>query len=83
MSYRCLNDQDWTMKYMSCDCEKLTGYKIKDIVDNKQLAFADIVHQDDYDFVLDTIQKALEDTNTLVTFLQDVLNVVFVIQITG
>ena len=61
MSYRCLNDQDWTMKYISCDCEKLTGYKIKDIVDNKQLAFADIVHQDDYDFVLDTIQKALEE----------------------
>ena len=61
MSYRCLNDQDWTMKYMSHDCIKLTGYKIEDVVDNRKLSYGDIIYQEDSNFVWDKVQEALKE----------------------
>ncbi|MEO1430492.1 MAG: PAS domain-containing protein [Cyanobacteria bacterium J06633_8] len=59
MSYRCLNDPDYTMKYVSYGCEKITGYKIKDIVTN-QIPYASIIYKDDQQYVWESIQKALE-----------------------
>lgn len=58
MSYRCLNDPDYTMKYISYDCEKLTGYQIKNIISNT-IPFASIIYQDDVNYVWDKVQEAL------------------------
>lgn len=46
MSYRCKNDPDYTMKYVSYDCENLTGYQIEDIVSNT-ISYASIIYKDD------------------------------------
>ncbi|AFY57221.1 PAS domain S-box [Rivularia sp. PCC 7116] len=59
MSYRCLNDPDYTMKYVSYGCEKITGYNISDIVSN-QISYASIIYKDDEQYVWKSIQNALE-----------------------
>lgn len=44
--YRCANDKDWTMYYISEVCEKITGYKPEDFIYNEKLSFNDIIHPD-------------------------------------
>jgi PAS domain S-box-containing protein len=44
--YRCANDRYWTMFYISDGCESITGYKPDDFLNNKNLAFNDIIHPD-------------------------------------
>jgi len=44
--YRCANDPNWTMAYMSEGCKNITGYAGKDFLNNKKLAFNDIIHPD-------------------------------------
>jgi PAS domain S-box-containing protein len=57
--YRCARDEHWTMFYVSDVCEKVTGYKAEDFINNKKIAFNDIIHpdfqeelRDDWDDVL-------------------------------
>jgi diguanylate cyclase (GGDEF)-like protein/PAS domain S-box-containing protein len=45
--YRCRNDADWTMEFVSDGCERLTGYRASDILLNHRVRFEDIVHPDD------------------------------------
>ncbi|BAY81433.1 putative PAS/PAC sensor protein [Calothrix parasitica NIES-267] len=59
VSYRCLNDADWTMKYISSDCEKLTGYKVGELVGNNIVSYGDMVHPNDSKYVWETVQQAL------------------------
>ncbi|OPY43780.1 MAG: Bacterioopsin transcriptional activator [Methanoregulaceae archaeon PtaU1.Bin059] len=44
--YRCRNDPDWTMEYMSDGCLDITGYSPRDFIGNATLAYNDIVHPD-------------------------------------
>ncbi len=45
--YRCRNDADWTMEFVSEGCELLTGYPASDLLFNRRFRFADIVQPDD------------------------------------
>jgi len=47
MVYRCRNDQDWSMAYVSEEVTSLTGYPASDFIDNRVRSFASIVHPDD------------------------------------
>jgi PAS domain S-box-containing protein len=44
MAYRCHNDRDWTMVYVSQGCTALTGYLPADLIDNKTIAWAQLIH---------------------------------------
>lgn len=44
--YRCANDKNWTMYYISGVCEKITGYKPEDFINNERISFNDIIHPD-------------------------------------
>jgi PAS domain S-box-containing protein len=44
--YRCANDANWTMYYISDVCEHITGYKPEDFIHNNKLTFNDIIHPD-------------------------------------
>ena len=41
--YRCLNDENYTMKFISEGISSLTGYRPDEFIDNKTLAYADII----------------------------------------
>lgn len=45
--YRCENDAQWTMRYMSDEVTSLTGYPASDFIDNRVRSFSSVVHPDD------------------------------------
>ena len=60
MVYRCLNDRDWTMEFVSEGGLELTGYKPSDLIGNKRVAYNNLIHRDDQPLVREQVQKALE-----------------------
>ena len=60
IAYRCANDRNWTMEFISEGCYQLTGYKSEEILNNKKLSYNDIIHPDDRNYVWDAIQEALK-----------------------
>lgn len=59
MAYRCLNDKFWTMKFVSNGCRQLTGYSPEALVDNRDISYASIVHEEDRTRLRAEIQFAL------------------------
>ena len=60
MAYRCLNDEHWTMEFVSDGCYPLTGYQPSDLLQNAQISFASIIHPEDQEMVWDSIQRQVE-----------------------
>lgn len=54
--YHCIEDDRWTMLYISQQVEELTGYKAQDFIDNK-VSFSDIMLNDDYITPIDAYAK--------------------------
>ena len=44
--YRCKNDKNWTMDYLSDGFSSITGYSVDDILKFKKLTYNDIIHPD-------------------------------------
>jgi len=47
ISYRCLNDEHWTMEFVSDEVQRLTGYPAEDFIGNAVRSFASVIHEDD------------------------------------
>ncbi|MGB8212421.1 MAG: PAS domain S-box protein [Anaerolineales bacterium] len=60
LAYRCKNDPDWTMEFISQGCYPLTGYQPADLIDNLRLSYAQMIHPDDRQMVWDLIQAEIE-----------------------
>jgi len=58
--YRCKNDANWTMTFLSKGIQKVTGYNPEDLINNKNLAYADLIVPEDRKKVFDEIQQALK-----------------------
>ncbi|MCZ7582785.1 MAG: diguanylate cyclase [Deltaproteobacteria bacterium] len=58
MAYRCLNDRPWTMIYVSDGVLNLTGHPDVDLIDNKAVSYAQLIHPDDREKVWQTVQEA-------------------------
>jgi len=41
--YRCANDKDWTMYYLSKQCKETTGYEPEELLNNSLLSYNDII----------------------------------------
>ncbi len=61
MAYRCLNDDDWTMIFVSAGCRQLTGYTPEDLVDNRRVSYASLIHPDDRGWIWQTVQERLRE----------------------
>lgn len=59
IAYRCANDPNWSMKFISEGCAALTGYAPRDLVDNETMSYADLIHPEDRLRVWDQIQEAV------------------------
>ncbi len=59
--YRCRNDPQWTMELVSRGARELTGHPPEDLLANRRIAFADLIHPDDRGRVWDQVQAALAD----------------------
>jgi PAS domain S-box-containing protein len=57
--YRCRNDPDWTMLFMSDGCRAVTGYTPEDLVENKAVSYGDLIRPDYRAFVWQSVQEAL------------------------
>jgi len=59
LAYRCRNDREWTMEFVSDGCRDLTGYDADDLVGNRRLSYATLIHPDDRQAVWDAVQASL------------------------
>jgi len=59
MAYRCADDPDWTMEYVSFGARDLTGYSAEDMVGDAPIRFTSLIHPDDRPTVWSRIQAAL------------------------
>lgn len=57
--YRCQNDTYFTMNFISEACIDLTGYQPDDFINNKTLAYSDIIIEEDRLYVWNEVQAAL------------------------
>ncbi len=64
MAYRCSNDHDWTMSFVSPGAEKLTGYPPEAIENNNLIPYNEIIHPDDREMVWETVQRGIEENGT-------------------
>lgn len=59
MVYRCRNDPQWTMEFVSAGAQDLTGYAVEDLLGNKTISFGELIHADDAARIWDIVQKAM------------------------
>uniref|UniRef100_UPI0030DA721A PAS domain S-box protein n=1 Tax=Pseudomonas sp. EA_35y_Pfl2_R111 TaxID=3088689 RepID=UPI0030DA721A len=45
--YRCRNDENWSMSYLSEEIQALSGYPASDFINNRVRSFSSVVHPDD------------------------------------
>ncbi len=61
MAYRCKNDPDWTMEFVSEGCHNLTGYWTDELLNNRVISYGELIHPDDRQNVWEMVQKAVEE----------------------
>ncbi|MCT7959464.1 PAS domain S-box protein [Laspinema sp. D1] len=61
MVYRCKNDRNWTMEFVSDGCVELTGYSSEDLIGNRRVSFGKIIHPDDQDELWAKVQASLQN----------------------
>jgi PAS domain S-box-containing protein len=58
MAYRCKNDRNWTMEFVSNGCEALTGLKPAELLER---SYAEFIDPDDQRAVWRQVQRAIEE----------------------
>ncbi|MFA8341616.1 MAG: ATP-binding protein [Rhodothermaceae bacterium] len=61
VAYRCELDDDWTMRYLSSNVFKMTGYSIDDLYHNNNLSWNDLIYYSDQKPVKERIHLAVEN----------------------
>jgi diguanylate cyclase (GGDEF)-like protein/PAS domain S-box-containing protein len=61
MVYRCLNDGDWTMEFVSDGAARVTGYDPADLLFNQRISYESITLPEDRHKVRSAINAALSD----------------------
>ena len=61
MVYRCLNDEFWTMKFVSEGCFALTGYPQDHLLENQRTNYAELIHPDDRQMVWEQVQAGIDN----------------------
>ncbi len=59
MVYRCHNDEDWSMAFVSEGCVDLTGYQPEQLTSTDDIPYSKIIHPDDINWVREDVSKAI------------------------
>ena len=59
MVYRCLNEPEWTMEFVSEGCFELTGYTPSELIRNQLISYGRIIFPEDRNTVWMQVQSAL------------------------
>jgi diguanylate cyclase (GGDEF)-like protein/PAS domain S-box-containing protein len=59
MVYRCLNDAQWTMEFVSEGCLALTGYQAEELLLNSRISYEELTYPEDRAHVRMSIDAAL------------------------
>ena len=60
MAYRCQNDSDWTMAFVSEGCLALTGYAPESLIGNRDISYNDIISPQHREIVREEWDRALD-----------------------
>ena len=66
MAYRCKADENWTMIYVSKKCKELTGYPAKNLLENSDITYNNIIHPEDRERIRKQIWDAMRTDETFV-----------------
>jgi PAS domain S-box-containing protein len=58
--YRCANDPAWTMKLISDEIMRISGYPVSDFINSKVRSYSSIIHPDDREQVYRNVQLGVE-----------------------
>ncbi|MFA6636685.1 MAG: PAS domain S-box protein [Candidatus Omnitrophota bacterium] len=59
--FRCINDEKWSMLFISEEIQRMTGYPASDFIGNSVRSFASIIHEEDRGMVQDSIKSAVAE----------------------
>jgi len=59
MAYRCLDDEHWTMLFVSEGARRLVGYGPDDLTNNVRVAYEDLIVPEDRDYVRRTVAEGV------------------------
>ena len=65
LAYRCANDTDWTMEFISENCLELTGYTSAELTRSAKKVYAEIIHPADREKIWNNVQEAVKKKRTL------------------
>lgn len=60
MVYRCLNDHDWKMEFVSQGSLALTGYAADELVANREKSYNDLINKSDQQRIWNQVQEAVQ-----------------------
>lgn len=60
MIYRCKNNKNWTMEYLSEGCVRLTDYSPSELLHDDKRSWRDMIKPEDKKKVFDKVQEAVE-----------------------
>ncbi len=58
--YRCRNDKDWTMEFLSEGTVELTGYSCEELLLNNKISYNDLIYEDDRDAIRAEVLAAID-----------------------
>lgn len=61
--YRCKNDENWTMLYLSQRCVDVTGYTPEDFINNSKIAFNDVIDEEYRDILRKKWEQTIAEKN--------------------
>ena len=62
--YRCANDRNWTMHYISNGCELVTGYSPEEFINNAKISYNDIIAEEYQEYLWNKWQDLLSKKET-------------------